>query len=316
MKMYFIYFLFNISLIFNIIGMQQSSNEKFDLFCAPKSANDDSFQFKPSDMNFCFGNHRKLSFFYLNNQTFMRVCSSQQQEARFPAFDDSSIQSRSDAPYLIDQPLYYCDNDHLPTLSAEELVSILQTKKVLFYTGAGISASVVPTLDVLIESLGLSTINKDNLDSFLENCISNPEKYISTMNQFYRSYIDGTPTACHNALKTIALSLQAKIITENVDFLHKKTGIEVPLLEAGWAQQNITTQSLSYIDVLICIGLRSDERGFLAWYKKCNPYGSIIAINIKKPDYLEPDNDFFIEADAQIIVPTIEKLLVKTKRSN
>jgi urease accessory protein UreE len=55
---------------------------------------------------------------------------------------------------------------------------------------------------------------------------------------------------------------------------------------------------------VIAIGLKLDDRGFLGWYKKQNPQGTIIAINLTQPPYLG-DEDFLVIGDLQEIIPKI-----------
>ncbi len=65
---------------------------------------------------------------------------------------------------------------------------------------------------------------------------------------------------------------------------------------------------LKKIDLIITVGLQIDESGFLRWYKKHNPRGTIVSINIGCPNYLS-DSDFLLQGDAQTIIPEFLKEL-------
>jgi hypothetical protein len=56
------------------------------------------------------------------------------------------------------------------------------------------------------------------------------------------------------------------------------------------------------VNVIVCVGLSHDDRGFLAYFKKHNPEGVIIAIDKGNPDYLS-NNDYIVREDLQIVLP-------------
>ncbi|MGL9732219.1 MAG: hypothetical protein ACR5KX_05660 [Wolbachia sp.] len=53
-----------------------------------------------------------------------------------------------------------------------------------------------------------------------------------------------------------------------------------------WLMNNIKPEHLRQIDFIVTCGLNSDTVGFLALYKKRNPKGKIIAMNLVQPNYL------------------------------
>jgi NAD-dependent deacetylase len=63
---------------------------------------------------------------------------------------------------------------------------------------------------------------------------------------------------------------------------------------------------LKDVDIIVCVGLSRDDRGFLAWYKKNNPQGKIIAINQEQPSYLG-NEDYLLKGNLQKLVPELEK---------
>jgi NAD-dependent SIR2 family protein deacetylase len=191
-----------------------------------------------------------------------------------------------------------------------EIARLIRNKKVIFYTGAGISAGVVPTMSQLMQRLGLDFDffkNEKIRDSFIQRALENSASFTKVMDDFYSACFYGKPTAAHKAIRDIVNLKNWGLLTENLDFLHQRTGLN-PLNHGmpNWLKANVTPKDLKKIDFVITVGLASDESGFLAWYKQHNPKGVIIAVNLKKPNYLN-NQDIFISGDAQIILPDLFK---------
>ncbi len=186
-------------------------------------------------------------------------------------------------------------------ISKEKLAEIIEFKKILFYTGAGISALEVPTMDELHQLLGLETHEKFLFS--LENILGNPREFASKIRSFHKACVFGAPTKAHLALKELAVLKNIRIITENLDSLHEASGIYPYRVDAKHLREEIG-EALTEFDYVIAIGLKLDDRGFLGWYKKQNPQGTIIAVNLMQPPYLG-DEDFLIIGDLQEIIPKI-----------
>ncbi|MGC8775870.1 MAG: Sir2 family NAD-dependent protein deacetylase [Minisyncoccia bacterium] len=186
-----------------------------------------------------------------------------------------------------------------------QLVEVLKNKKVLFYTGAGISiASGVHSMDQLQESLGIEMSQK--VDGLLKNAIANPQDVIDSWEEFTKAAFEKPATPAHQSLGTLAQKLKSQIFTENVDHLQERAGVKPIHLTGPWLKENVQPEWLKDIDVVITVGLSYDDRGFLGWYKENNPNGKIIAINLSQPSYLG-NEDFILKGDCQKIVPELEK---------
>lgn len=194
-------------------------------------------------------------------------------------------------------------------ISLERLAEILENKRVLFYTGAGISA------DGGVHDMGdlkkLLQIDQSQLyDGFLMMAVEDPEKVVDLWNEFTHVALNNNPTPAHIALAELAKKLQCKIFTENVDHLHEKTGIQ-PLKPTGdWLRENIQKEWLKDVDIIVTVGLSSDDRAFLAWYKENNPAGKIVAINLQQPKYIG-DEDFLLIGNVQEVLPLLEREIEK-----
>jgi len=182
-------------------------------------------------------------------------------------------------------------------LDIARLVDILKNKKVLFYTGAGISvASGVHSMDQLYETLGIDMSRK--VDDLLQKAITNPQSVIDSWEEFTKAAFEKPATPAHQALAVIAQKIKSQIFTENVDHLQEKAGVKAVHLTGPWLKENIQPEWLKDVDVVVTVGLSYDDRGFLGWYKENNPNGKIIAINLNQPSYLG-NEDFLLKGDCQ-----------------
>lgn len=185
-------------------------------------------------------------------------------------------------------------------ISPNKLIVFLNKHKFVLYTGAGISASGnVATMTDLEESLEMNKGKRH----FLKSIWQNPQKITKAFSKFCQSAIYGNPTKAHFALKEIAEKKSISILTENVDLLQQRTGIE-PIHSYSKKLHSISKKSLQEIDAIVCVGLSHDDRGLLTRYKQNNPKGILIAINLETPNYLS-ENDYVYLGDLQKVLPFI-----------
>ena len=186
-----------------------------------------------------------------------------------------------------------------------QLVEILKNKKVLFYTGAGISiASEVHSMDQLQETLGIEMSEK--VDGLLKKAVANPQGVIDSWEEFTKAAFEKPATPAHQSLGGLAQKLKSQIFTENVDHLQERAGVKATHLTGPWLKENVQPEWLRDIDAVVTVGLSYDDRGFLGWYKENNPNGKIIAVNLSQPSYLG-NEDFMLKGDCQEVIPELEK---------
>ena len=187
-------------------------------------------------------------------------------------------------------------------ITTQELTHFIAEKTVIFYTGAGISiAGGVHSMTSLEKAL---TLDFKNPCSFVHNAITNPEPIVAAFNDFCHCAFNNQPTLAHWALTKLACYKQCTILTENFDYLHRRTGYKPYQANAYQLKKSVDVSSLQKIDAVICIGLSHDDRGFLAWFKNHNPNGIIIAVDIAQPGYLG-NEDWWCEGDLQQVLPTV-----------
>lgn len=192
--------------------------------------------------------------------------------------------------------------------SLSEIAECIRDKQCVFYTGAGISAGVVPTMAQLMNNLQIEeSQSKLPFLNTLQNALKNPTSYVQPMEDFYKACLYGQPTPAHLAIRDIAQKKKWGLLTENLDLLHQRSGIK-PLHNEGtdWLKSNINEDDLKKIDYVITVGLAGDESGFLGWYKTIHPGGTIIAINLQQPNYLD-DNDLLLIGDVQSLLPLLRE---------
>jgi NAD-dependent deacetylase len=214
--------------------------------------------------------------------------------------------SLEEAMGMVGAPLVVREEARYPRLiTMRGLAAKIKDQKVVFYTGAGISAGVVPTMPEIMTALGLTEELKEEkaVSALIRNVLANPEFYIEVMDKFYQPCYYGKPTAAHTALRDLIIFKNWGLLTENLDSLHQRSGID-PLNHSvpNWLKSSITEDDLKQIDIVVTVGLQSDESGFLGWYKKHNPKGQIVAMNLHLPSYIGQE-DFFLQGDAQAMLP-------------
>ena len=193
------------------------------------------------------------------------------------------------------------------TITEHELCELIKTKSVIFYTGAGISAAAgVWTMQQLMGALGFGPA--EDFDQFIQNFKKDSEKIKLVFAQFCSKAFTAQPTSAHFALTSIALAKKSQILTENFDLLHEHTGIKAHSISGPWLRAHVNPDELKDVDVVVCVALSHDDRGFLGWYKEHNPGGVIVAIDLGKPSYLG-NEDFFLKGDCQEFLPRLQQEL-------
>lgn len=221
----------------------------------------------------------------------------------FPYYQAIKQLMNASSAYYFEQPCNF--KEQTPSLlRLDECCNMLRHKKILFYTGAGLSAaSDIATMPMLEQALHL---NK-GIATFLKTCLFNPSIITQAFDAFCKAATEAQPTPAHYALHRLAHYKECAIITENVDLLQQKTGSH-PIFTHSDQAASITHEDLQEVDVLICIGLSHDDCGFIAHYKKANPQGILIALNKSIPNYVT-NTDYLFPDDLQIILPKLADAL-------
>ena len=164
---------------------------------------------------------------------------------------------------------------------------------------------------MLLKKVKLAEFKKDP-STFIKMLIYNKKEMCQNFKAFCKAMFFNPATDAHYALASIAKKIKAKVLTENMDYLHEQTGIEPHRLHnVKKTKKRFPAKFLRKTDAIVCVGLSYDDRAFLAWYKENNPSGKIISIDIKKPSYLG-NEDLLVQGDLQEILVAIEKEFYET----
>jgi NAD-dependent SIR2 family protein deacetylase len=268
--------------------------------------------------------HPQASFkLLINSEVYTQLSRSEQikwvnitqdkYEYKWPRAEQKQIvsddQKKEEPNYYLAEPRVISNTT--PRIYTEaQIAEYIKYKKIIFYTGAGISAAADTwTMQQLEQKLCITNIRTDKklrLTYFLEHALNQSEELCSVFSQFCQGLFEHAPTKAHWALKELSLYKKCKIITENLDFLHQRTGIS-PTIPSSTI---ITATDLQALDAIVCIGLSHDDRGLLSLFKQINPKGLIIALDLQKPNYLD-SHDILIKQDIQKLLPELLYLIMK-----
>lgn len=189
-----------------------------------------------------------------------------------------------------------------------ELFEIIKNKKLIFYTGAGISvAAGTPDMRALEAFLGIDM--EKQLDDFTKMLMFSPDTVKQKLIELQDSFFERT-TPAHNALTELQKEFGFRIATENLDTLGETAGMA--LIKRQQIETQITDQELMETDYIVTVGLHSDDSGLMYRFRQLNPTGKFIALNIEPPVYLEK-YDLYLEGDCQVTLPSLAFRLTKQK---
>lgn len=220
------------------------------------------------------------------------------------AYQHNTIHQNSQETFLP----YESKNPNGQTISVETCAQMIKEKRVVFLTGAGISASAgIYTISSLWDALhrDFSLL----VDCAVKDVLNNPHIPESIILEFYRQARENKPTEAHYALTHLALKKNCQILTGNFDRLHERTGIRPYRVFYENIDTDFLAKDWQEIDILITIGSSFDFAGIINRYKHFNTEAKVLAINRQIPDYLDA-GDYFLNADIQEALPIIQKNII------
>ena len=205
--------------------------------------------------------------------------------------------------YLLAEPRIFDQLQDCKKIDFAQFAYLISKKNVIFYTGAGISAGHVPAMEGLSRMFFLE--ENMSFDQWIHIILQKESTLLhERIEQFFSACFTQPPSKAHNSLKQLVLAKKAPLFTENLDHLHEKSGVLPFRLHPHLIKTDKNIEAMQQYDLLVCIGLSHDDRGFLAWYKHHNPEGKIVSVDLKQPNYLGSD-DFFLQGDLQILIPNL-----------
>ena len=209
----------------------------------------------------------------------------------------------SSPEYYLAKPIRFELVNSFKKMDLKSLSAIINSKKCVFYSGAGLSAnSNVLTMNQFLKTMGIDLSKPE--DKFALDTLKSPAQVSKKFSEFCNSAFTAEPTPGHMAVANIISQRRISLITENFDFLHERSGLLPFHADEEISQTKINPDWLTEIDYFICLGLQHDDRGLLALFKKQNPAGKIIALNISHPTYLS-ESDYLLKVDLQSFLPKL-----------
>lgn len=183
-------------------------------------------------------------------------------------------------------------------IESSEIIKLIKEKKVLIFTGAGISiASGIPDLEGLI-SLQQEIFHHP--EQFFQDIVSNQTSHrIEKAKQFHQLITASEPNNNHWYIAQLCKKYGFALATGNIDGLHEKTQL-TPIYQTS--PDKVEIPNIEQYDVILTIGLSNEGMGKVAEeYRIRNANGRIIAINVTPPAYLG-SNDFYLEGNTEEIL--------------
>jgi hypothetical protein len=238
-------------------------------------------------------------FFDLRGKTLFWCCRHEEGPDPLRFLQAIADSRRRTAPQPLEPPpqVIVC---HI--LSAEDLSEIFLTKRVLVFTGAGIStASGFPDADGLSSSLGFDDTRP--VDGFVRDVLTNPASLAERVERMHQV----APTRAHWVLKRLQDRLGFEVWTGNFDGLHEATGTKVRFMAS--TDEELDPEDLRRFDAVVAIGVSMFGFGrFATAYRKAHPDGRIIAIDTDIPGYLR-EKDGVVRGDVQEALSKLEQLV-------
>jgi hypothetical protein len=203
-----------------------------------------------------------------------------------------------------------CDPEHAEAISPVELASRIQGKRVVAFTGAGVSLpSGIPTFrgpGGLEEHFPLFGPFPGQVTNWM---LGRPRDLAQVIGRFQASFMTARPNATHFALAELeSASVLAHLITGNKDRLHERAGSRrVHLKDAS--QFVDTDEGWQWIregQVFLVIGVCEDEHGLIAYAS--DHALQVVAIAPERPSFLSAGH-WFVQGAAEDVLPRIAEEL-------
>ena len=194
-----------------------------------------------------------------------------------------------------------CKNE----ISINELAILLSDKKVLLFTGAGISIKAG-----VVDLKGLGDISYEifqPVDAYYKDIINmKTDNRKIAYKKFYSMLTESQPTKSHYIIKKLCDTHNFVLATGNIDGLHEKTGIK-PIFQNS---DEVVIPNIDSYDILLTVGLSDEGIGSVAKkYKSQRSDGMIISINKDIPCYLT-EKDSYILGDCEYILERMTHELI------
>jgi hypothetical protein len=202
------------------------------------------------------------------------------------------------------------------SLTLDELAEELNNKKTYFFTGAGLSTSVIPDWSGLMKALGSEGERSDEEDltaGFAR--VSDDEALRNTMttiHETHQAFIHGAPTPGHKAITAMSKDSDHAIFTDNRDLIQQSSGAATIHPEVIRTKNGFNIDPTE-IDCLVVCGMGGDRRGLITWLKEQNPELKVVNLNQNNSLANEVRVAAFVEGDLQDLLPSLQEKISELK---
>jgi hypothetical protein len=197
------------------------------------------------------------------------------------------------------------------TITLPEIAERLTQKRYLFFTGAGLSASVVPEWNGLMALMGYQQTRTDNenLADTLHAIQHRLPALLGGLDAAHHAFIAGKPTAGHQAIAAMGKRLHRPVLTDNRDLIQQGAGLQAVHVNqltpfSGASQPPVACHPKDIDGVIVC-GMGGDRRGFVQWLKAHNPQAEIIHMDLAPSPTVGADR--FVQGDLQVLLPQLQR---------
>lgn len=207
-------------------------------------------------------------------------------------WDTVDKNKKRSSDYHLSARLKY-ENSNPKLLLKSDITELLKDKNIAIYTWAWISRWKIYDMNELESK---TWINKEFIKNDFKKLIENKDVILGIWDYFTNSFWQSEPNEWHYHIAKICKEKHVILFTENYDKLHQKTLVN-PIGNINKSLDNQENQEyFRNLDFIITVWLRKDDRWFLWYYRKLNPNGRIISLNLDKSEYLS-DNDYLLKWD-------------------
>jgi uncharacterized protein len=186
-------------------------------------------------------------------------------------------------------------------LTLVELAARISGRRVVAYTGAGISAaSGIPTFDGDASLNNAIPLMEDFPGDVLNWIVERPAALVSELGTFQARLWGAEPNAAHWALAHLErMGYLAAVVTNNFDRLHEQAGTRY--VRRPHRTRKLIPDGVK-VEVLLVIGVSDDEHGFVQDLRLEG--AEIIVISPDTPRFLRP-GDALVRGRAEDVLPQI-----------
>lgn len=188
-------------------------------------------------------------------------------------------------------------------ITEKEFVRLLEDKKLIIYTGAGISSSSGITPFVGPNSLEEKFHIDEGFPDIFKWLIEKPSSLFLTIGTFQSKFLIAEPSLAHIAVtKLEKKGLVDFIITSNFDSLHELAGSENVYFSKLYASFMCQIKTYDENNILLIVGISRDEDSIIQNFKSSG--NQIVVVDVLPPKFLS-GGDWHIKGKSDSVLSNL-----------